>query len=1029
MISISHLTPGKRSGDRAARDVAQYVERDAASPGAAGYYQEHGAAPSQWYGAGAAALGLTGQVRHDDLVQALQGHLPSGVDVSARSGREGAHRMATDLTWSVDKSVAMILASGVDPRLADVASEAARVVADVIEREIIYARHGHGGREREYTAKAVIAAHTHEATRTEDGRADPDWHVHFLVLNATQRSDGTWSNMKLDFGEASRILKIADAAGKASLAWRLQELGYRIRRTDNGFEIEGISREQIEKFSRRKSQIDAELERRGLTRETATAAERAAANLATRGNKSTLEKSEQQWQWRQEYREAGVDIDAIVARARERAAAGPIPIADLSEEAARAGARDAGEREAVFDVNAARLSALRAGMGSVTLQTVDHQVGRKVGGLIDVGGGKRTTLDALRTEQSIQSKVRAMQDTVAPITSSDLASVAAEKAATAESKTFSRSQIAGIVHSCTTPDQVTGVVGLAGAGKTTALKVVVDVYQSRGFEVIGLGPTTKAVHELRDAGADTTRTMQSVLAANPVPGGEKRLYLIDEAGMISAKDMLRLVERAQLEGAKTILVGDYRQLHSVEHGIPFEQLIKSGALRIEKIDEIQRQRNAALRECVQAYGDGDAKRGMELAKPFTTVVEPTADDFATVQREKASAPEQDAQEPEPTLEPTTGMVNYAESLGMAGAADATFEEVRQFLDDNSPKILGFDAREGGKENLAPKAVRQEALARTAAERYLSLSHAERASTAVATISNQMRQKINEKIRAELQARGEIAKAETVVSTLRDTRMTREQRTHVELYKPDQVVRITEGRGRGRKVTDYTVDRVEGERAILRSPWGEERQFDPATFDQKRFQVFDREDKAFAAGDKIIFRQPDREYGVANGQGGDVVAIDPAKHEMTVRMDDNRDITLRTDEHQAIDRGWCRTVHDLQGATVDRVIGAVESGRAATAELAYVTLSRARDRAEVLTDSWGRLQKSINKFVERETALRATGAAATVDLQRLDGLRQEAAQERGREGDLAQAREAVVPESPAPAKDQAMEKTPVLELRR
>ena len=243
MISIKHLK-GKSS------KVVKYLNAERERDRTTDYYRDRDA-PARWVGAGAAELGLAGEVDNSVLAQMLEGHLPNGADLTGR-GNKSVRRMGTDLTISAPKSVSIIALANGDERILKAWDESVAVAAKVIEREIITARLGHAGAELQHTNKMVAAAFRHEDARTVGGKADPDLHTHLVVLNTTQRQDGTWSGMNLDFGRQNKLMHLADFAAKAHLAQRLQEMGYAVYRTQHGFEIEGITRENIEATSRRK---------------------------------------------------------------------------------------------------------------------------------------------------------------------------------------------------------------------------------------------------------------------------------------------------------------------------------------------------------------------------------------------------------------------------------------------------------------------------------------------------------------------------------------------------------------------------------------------------------------------------------------------------------------------------------------------------------------------------------------------------------------------------------------------------------
>lgn len=626
MLRIKHLKFG-----RAAAGIADYLENQKPSAEAkVGYYQNK-AAPSQWLGQGAASLGLEGAVDREQLIALLEGRLPDGTDLTARGGRAANARLGTDITLSAMKSYSLMATH--DPRLVALWDESVKVAATVIEQEIAAARLGHGGTESQKTGKLVMAAFRHEDARTVEGTADMDFHTHVLALNMTQRADGEWVRVDLQWGAQMVLAKTADFAQKAYLAQRVQELGYEIRLTKDGWEFAALSEKDLRPFSRRTSQVDAALEARGSSRTGASDSQKEAANLATRGSKSQLSQSDQRWEWRTRIREAGIDLDKIVSQATEY---GPIETTDLTTEAVRSAARHLSERETVFSKNQTRLEALRAGMGGATLDQVDAALNEEAAGLMDVGGGKLTTRDALYREQEILARARAGRDQAAALMSPEETHSFIEAREVTQGFSLSAGQRAALTLSLTSPDRVTGIVGAAGAGKTASMAGVVEAAKTRSYEVVGIAPSAAASHELKSAGADDTRTLASLLASKHTKTAA-RVYILDEAGMVSGRDMDALLQRIDKEGARLLLVGDPRQLAAVEAGSPFQQMLETSAIQYAAIDEIQRQRDPALREIAQAFAKGEAGRATELARPYMREVEiPKTGEKPTVQ-EKRSA--------------------------------------------------------------------------------------------------------------------------------------------------------------------------------------------------------------------------------------------------------------------------------------------------------------------------------------------------------------------------------------------------------
>src|SRR5207249_899750 len=98
--------------------------------------------------------------------------------------------------------------------------------------------------------------------------------------------------------------------------------------------------------------------------------------------------------------------------------------------------------------------------------------------------------------------------------------------------------------------RVVCVVGAAGAGKTTALRALNDVFADAGVPVLGAAPSGRAADELESATAIRSSTMHRLLLdAQRERGLPLRCVLVvDEAGMAETRvlaPLLRLVDEAR----------------------------------------------------------------------------------------------------------------------------------------------------------------------------------------------------------------------------------------------------------------------------------------------------------------------------------------------------------------------------------------------------------------------------------------------------------------------------------------------------
>ncbi len=139
----------------------------------------------------------------------------------------------------------------------------------------------------------------------------------------------------------------------------------------------------------------------------------------------------------------------------------------------------------------------------------------------------------------------------------------------------------------------------------------------------------------------------------------------------------------------------------------------------------------------------------------------------------------------------------------------------------------------------------------------------------------------------------------------------------------------------RAINDAIREGLQAE-GVLAKPAGEEdREIVYQTVNGKR---------AFAAGDRIVLLQNDRDLGVRNGMLGTVEAVEPDA--LQIRLDGlssgqetGRRLTIRPKDYNSLDHGYATTIHKAQGATVDRTF--VMASATMDRHLTYVAMTRHR----------------------------------------------------------------------------------------
>jgi len=150
----------------------------------------------------------------------------------------------------------------------------------------------------------------------------------------------------------------------------------------------------------------------------------------------------------------------------------------------------------------------------------------------------------------------------------------------------------------TSRNRIICVVGLAGAGKTTATNAVAQVFAEAGVGVLGAAPSGVAAEKLQDETGIPATTLHRLLDEARAGGGLPRgsALVIDEAAMVETRilgPVLTLVEQAN---AKAILIGDPHQLPAVGAGGLFAGIVERYGAVV--LTENRRQRDELERDAL-----------------------------------------------------------------------------------------------------------------------------------------------------------------------------------------------------------------------------------------------------------------------------------------------------------------------------------------------------------------------------------------------------------------------------------------------
>lgn len=558
--------------------------------------------------------------------------------------------LGIDITLSSPKAVSVLYAAG-DPALreeiASAEREAVEATLRLIEKEIPLARRGHNGIRREH-AKFTAAVFTHSEARPEkhaDGSilASVQRHHHVCIPSIVERADGTFG--AADTAGAIRSWKKSlGACFRLELATRLEQRGFVIERADDDWRwsIAGVAAEVCNFFSARRSAIESDLAKAGLTSGEAPAFAAAIARN-NRLAKDALQDTDRFVRWRDAIKQLGFDPDAIVEASREagrQAAAGRDPASreTLVRSAMAALPDTLTEYEATFErrhLIEATCNAL-VGTGVSAEQAVkeaetllDTRVVVQLGSTRD--GAVLSTPAMIATERRlVETAIDLARERIAAPEPDLVRRLCRESLLSQEQTTAALAATSGA--------RLVNILAPSGAGKSKLLGVVARSFEAAGYlPAVGSSPAT-SVAGASVAGASLAwraaldlgqsigvpsvaidallKRLDTRVAAGKPAFERKTVLLIDESSLQSSPQLgciLDHISRESIGGKNSrcalVMVGDERQIRPLGPGHSI-RLVRE-AIGTVTLSQIHRQREAWAREAPQAFARGDAKSALE----------------------------------------------------------------------------------------------------------------------------------------------------------------------------------------------------------------------------------------------------------------------------------------------------------------------------------------------------------------------------------------------------------------------------------
>jgi conjugative relaxase-like TrwC/TraI family protein len=568
------------------------------------YYDEHRRVQGEWHGQGAELLGLRGEVTQEEFEAVREGLHPESGEflrprhsadrIDANGSEQSKGRSLYDLTFSAPKSVSIQALAGGDERLIAAHDKAVREALAEAETYAAARVRLNGANEDRATANWIVAAYRHDTSR----ELDPQLHTHAVTANLTYDGvEGRWKALQAS-GLYERRAYLTEVYRNA-LAREVYGLGYEIeprrdsKGRDHGFEIRGVSDELLEKYSVRSAQRDAAIERftvehgrKPTNNEVAVLVRESRADKLAEISTERLRKQQQARLLPEEDRALKNLHKKSLKHTRHNS------FEHIREAESLQHAKEhLFERSSVVRDHELMTEALRHGRGKIDRRQLRGalELEQSRGSLIRAGNNLATR-EGLEREQRMIATVNHGIGRYERLSGREFS----------PSERLQEEQQRAVHQVLDSQDFAVNLRGAAGTGKTATLTEIARGLREAGREVLAVAPTRGAVEELQKVGFRDAMTISRLLEDPKVQTALRgRVLIVDEAGMVSGRQMEGLLKLAEREEARILFSGDTRQLQSVEASDALRILEQEAQMKSVSLTAVQRQTRAEYRDAIQ----------------------------------------------------------------------------------------------------------------------------------------------------------------------------------------------------------------------------------------------------------------------------------------------------------------------------------------------------------------------------------------------------------------------------------------------
>lgn len=566
------------------------------------YYHEKDVI-AHWHGITSKYLGLEGKEVTEEAFARLADnkHHITKDRITPRDGEN--RRSVIDFTFSAPKSVSILEAFTKDPAILKAHETGYKAAMAEVEAMMHTQNNTQYARGYTLTGNIIYAAFNHDLARPVKVQrenqtfylAEKQRHTH-CVMPAFTFNPKTNRYEAVETFTAHSNAPYIQAVYNSVLSYELEKAGYQIeRRVDGFFEVAGIPRDVIERFSSRTLEIEKIAKEKGITGKA-----KGELGAKTRSNKSSLTLTEEQLYEEWKSRLTLEEFQNLLSL-KGKSFAKPAPIS--AKEAIDRSLEHFLERNSVANEKRVIAHALTLGFGYLT----NEQVTEELNSRDNILRSEKDTLSIITTKEKVIEEDYMIDLAV----SAKGIHRAANKDYEAKQDFLNEQQRNTIKDVLSSTDGVMIVRGSAGVGKTTTQISIRDGLKEAQKELLAVAPSSQASKVLAEKGLNSDTI--SGLLTNPEQQEklQDNWLLVDEAGMVGVQGMNEILELGKKHNARIILSADTKQHHSVMYGDAHRILETQAGLQVSTMNKIVRQKPEKYRSAVEDIAKGKVLQGYQ----------------------------------------------------------------------------------------------------------------------------------------------------------------------------------------------------------------------------------------------------------------------------------------------------------------------------------------------------------------------------------------------------------------------------------